>query len=371
MRVLKFFIPFVFLAAFLSCVKKKYPAPVVTENPAVYYSLLTIDNMLVKLEAGVDNYYMYSSFKLDSNFVFGYTGELKKTDCTDCPNSLKVQINDCKISLTGSISSIDEALHPGRYPILSGNPEASYAVKFDPLNEALSYDWNFGDGNKSDQRSPVHTYTKPGNYNVCLATQSDQGCWSSICNKQKIDVSDKYCKASISAVTTSLSSVKFSSIVNGGKGPYQYLWRFPDGVTSYEKDYTYIHKHIGGFTAMLRVVDANGDTANTSYNAKTNLDNSSCTANYKVTSVTRIPAPAVLSQVIITWTDAVGTVFTSNSSLQPDDSSFEILTVSDNEKNENNLPTKKVEAKFNCKLYNGTRFVTVSDARVVICVAYN
>jgi glucose/arabinose dehydrogenase len=38
----------------------------------------------------------------------------------------------------------------------------------DPDGETLSYQWSFGDGNKSTSKSPSHVYNKPGEYRVTL-----------------------------------------------------------------------------------------------------------------------------------------------------------------------------------------------------------
>ena len=38
----------------------------------------------------------------------------------------------------------------------------------DPLGQALSYAWAFGDGGTATGSKPTHTYTAPGNYTVSL-----------------------------------------------------------------------------------------------------------------------------------------------------------------------------------------------------------
>lgn len=42
--------------------------------------------------------------------------------------------------------------------------------------KAQTYSWNFGDGNTSTLKNPVHTYATPGNYNVVLTTSDANGC---------------------------------------------------------------------------------------------------------------------------------------------------------------------------------------------------
>jgi PKD repeat protein len=34
--------------------------------------------------------------------------------------------------------------------------------------KVLEYEWDFGDGTFSTQENPIHTYTQPGSYTVCL-----------------------------------------------------------------------------------------------------------------------------------------------------------------------------------------------------------
>jgi len=51
-------------------------------------------------------------------------------------------------------------------------------VTFKPnvINSSATYQWNFGDGNTSSQRSPSHYYTTRGVFNVSLSTTSSEGC---------------------------------------------------------------------------------------------------------------------------------------------------------------------------------------------------
>ena len=370
MKVLRFIMMLIVLGGFSYCHKKEYPKPEVVENTAVFYSKLTIDNQPVVLQAGVDGYYMYSSYKLDSNFVYGFIADLKKSECSNCTNSLKIQINDYKVSLSNPVSFIDSSLRKAQYPFLSGNAAASYSIQFFGLNDnTVSYEWDFGDGSpKSFQANPIKTFSKSGIYNVCLTTTTNKGCVNSICNRQKIDQASV--KTQISVNLLAGNSISFNSATIDGKGPYQYLWNFGDGGTCRRADTIYTYKYGGGKSVSLRVVDAYGDTAYANYNAKTLSDLSSCTANYSVGKVAKMPANPALSQIIINWVDANGDVYTSNSALQPTTSTFEILSVSENDKNENQQATKKVTARFNCKLFHGTKSITVSDAEVVICVAY-
>lgn len=57
-----------------------------------------------------------------------------------------------------------------------------------------SWDWDFGDGNTSDQQDPTHTYTVPASYSVCLTVTNDCG-------------SDTYCGTANANTVTGIADV--------------------------------------------------------------------------------------------------------------------------------------------------------------------
>jgi PKD repeat protein len=218
--------------------------------------------------------------------------------------------------------------------------------------------------------SPVKVFNKAGKYKVCLTTTHANSCVSSICNVEKIDVSPASCKTNIHAAASSGNSIDFVSTTTGGQSPYQYLWNLGDGTFSNQSSFTHTYKYRGAYGVSLRVVDALGDTAYTSYNAKTLTDISSCAANYTESNIIKIAPEPALSKITVSWTDAEGTVYRSNNPLQPGNSHFEIISVAEGDRNEKGQPTKKINARFNCTLYNGNNSITINNADVVIGVAY-
>lgn len=370
MKALSFYILLFLVIVSLSCRKKKYPESEEIVGEVVYFSKLTVDNMPVSLEAGVNGYYMYSTYKQDSNNVYSFIGDLKPTNCANCP-SLKVQINDFKASGINAPVKIDSSLHQGNYPYLKGHKEPSYAVQYNTYLPSATYHWDFGDGTSSEERNPLHTYAKAGKYNVCLTTSNNKSCVSTICNKEKIDLSGKSCKTMISFSYGTGNSVVFTHSTTGGQAPYQFLWNFGDGSISNQSSPVYHYKYRGSYPVSLKVVDALGDTAIANYNIITQNDNSSCAANYYKSSIKLLPSHLALSNVVITWADTDGTVYTSNNPLQPSDAYFQIVSVGSGEQaNENGQPIKKLALRFKCKVYNGNKSISIDNAEATICVAY-
>ena len=368
MKTLKYLWLFFLVLGFLSC-KKEYPKPLVVENDAVFYSKLSVNNQPIELQAGVNGYYMYSSYSLDSNFVNTFVADLKQKDCSNCINSLKIQIKDYQVSLSNPPSNIDSALHKGSYPILSGNPAPTYSLQFLAANDnTASWHWDFGDGTGSEEQNPKHVFKTNGRHTICLSTTGNNGYQSTICNKE--NVNENALRALISTSNHNGNFIKFNSNVTGGKEPYQYFWNFGNGKTSKFLSDTLTYTYRGAYAVNLKVVDFYGDTAYANYNAKTINDISSSAANFTASATEKINPQPALSKVLITWTDANGIVYSSNNTSQPSQSFFEILSIAENEKNENNQPTKKLTAKFSCKLYNGTKSIEITNAEVVISVAY-
>jgi gliding motility-associated-like protein len=56
---------------------------------------------------------------------------------------------------------------------------------------ASTYQWNFGDGNTSQEKMPSHVYTKPGEYVISLTVTSTRGCKDSYKLLEKIMVIDE------------------------------------------------------------------------------------------------------------------------------------------------------------------------------------
>jgi len=95
----------------------------------------------------------------------------------------------------------------------------------------LTYNWNFGDGYSSSLKNPVHQYSSPGTYNICLTVTNpaDSFCYDHLCHL--VTVGGTSCNA---AFTTSMSSggsaYFYPSIVDTSN--FIYHWSFGDGSSS-------------------------------------------------------------------------------------------------------------------------------------------
>ncbi|MGB3619547.1 MAG: PKD domain-containing protein [Catalinimonas sp.] len=97
------------------------------------------------------------------------------------------------VSLTVTNGGFTRTLRREAYVTVTESPVAGFTVNlFDPIvgeqavrfrqesQGAESYEWNFGDGNTSDEESPSHIYRQAGTYDVTLTAINADGCADTI-----------------------------------------------------------------------------------------------------------------------------------------------------------------------------------------------
>ncbi len=354
----------------LGC-KKEHLQPGNVNGAPVFYFKGNVNGQPVDLEAGVNNYYMYSLYLTDANNVLNFEGTLQQTNCPNCANNISFTIKDFKIE---NNFTADSSLVVSYYPYMSpsGGSPTSFSTTFKPqtYDSVTSYSWNFGDGNslQTTGKSAVHTYIHPGNYNVLL--QVTANCNGAISNP--VNVGTPLASLVTSILITSDTSYTLSMVakVTGGATPYKYLWNFGDGSTSALAAPSHPYTQAGIYQISLSVTDANGLTSTVSLDTSTSGYSPACIVNFR-SSLYAVPNPDAFSNIVITYTDASGDVYSSANILQPSASYFQILNVAGYQNNLNNQPTKQLHVQFSCMVQDsrGANFpITNGDA--IIAVAY-
>jgi len=97
----------------------------------------------------------------------------------------------------GSCNGVDSAQHtitvfPSPTASFSFNPaipQTNVPVSFfNQSQNAVRYNWDFGDGSHSAELNPVHDYNRTGSYNVCLTAYNQEGCPDKTCKAVSADV---------------------------------------------------------------------------------------------------------------------------------------------------------------------------------------
>ena len=359
------------VALFDACKKKTLPEPESGNSPQFYFKG-NVNGSDIALEAGVNDYYMYSTYSQGTiNNVYTFGASLKQENCVSCLNSISIEINDHRTSTLSGPSGIDSAFQSTYYPFYAGNPApVSHYVSFYSLfnNIPQNYQWNFGDGSTDNTPSPSHIFKHSGEYNVSLTVTDNNACSNSVANVQKIGIGGDYCNTTISGSSTSTLNATFTNSTIGTP-PYIFNWNFGDGNFANIATPTHSYSLKGRYPVSLRVIDATGDTAIANFNYLTPSD-TSCTTNYLVLSNYGVPNPLALSNITIKWRDSNGIEYTSNDISQPSSSYFKIISSSDYHDNESGQKTKKLHIKFKCKVYNGSNSMQINNAEAVVVVAY-
>lgn len=136
---------------------------------------------------------------------------------------------------------------------------APLSVQFTDLSEnATSLNWNFGEGNLSTERNPVHTYSKAGNYTIKLNAIGANG------------TSSKFAKVVVMQKISVLPVANFTSNVTSGNVPLsvqftdlsenatEWYWDFGDGNNSDQQNPTHTYAVPGVYTVNLTVSNVIG-----------------------------------------------------------------------------------------------------------------
>jgi len=144
----------------------------------------------------------------------------------------------------------------GTYPL-------TVAFQNNSTGDIKSYLWDFGDDNTSTEKSPHHTYTEEGTYNVSLIVKGDSES-DTLAKANYITVTVPAPIADFSADTTSGNAsltVKFTDASTGNITTRS--WDFGDGGTSTEQNPSYTYTNPGVYTVSLTVSGAGGSNTKT------------------------------------------------------------------------------------------------------------
>lgn len=353
---------FLFAAGIFSACRKEEPIP--ADQTPVFTASGTIGSSSLNLKAGVNNYYMYTSYSAAFAPAIRFEGDLRlQNSTTHSPSSLRVLIYGIDSNYTSGDSSLD----PGFFSYSTAT-SSSYDVTFNgdvSGNQNATFSWNFGDNLFGTGYTVTHTYTSPGQFAVTMHA-------SDSCSVNDTITSNLYLAngTNLSADFTMTSfpgdSVLFTATPSGGSGTYTYYWdNFTDTPGFTTTQGSFIKPYPSGpglYQATLKVIDSS--TNDSAYITKNvNVNSPACTPNFSY-FVSPTPAQDV-HKVIIEWTDANGVTWTSQNPLQPGTSTFQVTESVEYGPNENGIPTRKLHILATCTLYNGNNTMQLQNADIV------
>ncbi|WP_422861161.1 PKD domain-containing protein [Flagellimonas sp. W118] len=120
---------------------------------------------------------------------------------------------------------------------------------------AVSYDWDFGDGNTSTEESPTHVYTVADTYTVSLTATNDSGLSTTL--EQSITI--------LAPVTADFTSqvdpgdYRTYTFMDASEGAETLLWEFGDGFQFTGMDPSHTYAEDGIYTVTLTATSITGN----------------------------------------------------------------------------------------------------------------
>lgn len=129
-------------------------------------------------------------------------------------------------------------------------------------DQNLSYFWDFGDGNTSNNPYPTHIYSAPGTYTACLTVwdpASGGQCSDTVCQTVVVTNNNISCEANFYLFQDSTNAnVYYIWDLSSGNN-LSYTWDFGDGTVSNQQYPTHTYNTQGVFTICLTITDNSGN----------------------------------------------------------------------------------------------------------------
>lgn len=172
-------------------------------------------------------------------------------------------------------------------------------------SNAVSYLWNFGDGNTSTQASPNHNYTAYGNYDVTLIVTNASGCTDTLRQPAFVRIQQPVITfPSLPQNGCIPYTLTFTPGVNTLDNVTSYLWEFGDGNTSILASPTHTYPLQGAYKVKLTITTSTGCTETDS------LPNAIVVGRIPTVDFTAVPNPVcTFGQVQFTALFSEGSTF--------------------------------------------------------------
>jgi PKD repeat protein len=140
------------------------------------------------------------------------------------------------------------------------------ANSYDPDGSIVNYNWSFGDGTFSSEKSPIHNYRKPGLFLVRLSVEDDEGLITSDTAYIRVFNRAPIIAAQAPSKLTVFQAAQFNGTATDEDGFITlYEWDFDgDGIFDWYAKTTgktnYVFSKVGTYTVRFKVTDDNGET---------------------------------------------------------------------------------------------------------------
>jgi PKD repeat protein len=155
----------------------------------------------------------------------------------------------------------------GSYVTVDIENGLSFPVAFSNISTVIdyqnaSYEWDFGDGEYSNEAAPVHVYTTYNPYYIACLTVYDGECTSTFCDTVNLQSVYNQSPCMLSYIwthsTTQSNTIHFMPTYLGN---FVYEWNFGDGTTlsTNATSATHVYSNVGVYEVCINAVDTAND----------------------------------------------------------------------------------------------------------------
>lgn len=178
-----------------------------------------------------------------------YSVSLTVTSDAGCTNSISHQIDVFPLPI------VDFTVNP----LCFGGPTNFIDQTTIPAGgTAVSWQWQFGDGNGDNVQNPSHTYANPNTYNIELTVETDNGCIDNAV--QSVDIFP------LPVADFNVNNECFYDALNfqntSSTNATQFQWSFGDGATSNQENPSHQYNSAGIYEVTL-IVNTDNSCADT------------------------------------------------------------------------------------------------------------
>ncbi|MBA3829806.1 MAG: PKD domain-containing protein [Taibaiella sp.] len=179
-----------------------------------------------------------------------------------------------------NFTTINGCTKSDTFLVYSGTPPGSVAFTANPTNAcvdeyvhftntstgATDYNWDFGNGSRSVDTSPVYKYPDSGTYTVKLIAYNN-GCPDSFTRTRYIHVNLPRAGFDYNFDCSNAFSIIFTNLSKHSLTGTSYLWNFGDATTSTTASPTHTYAATGTYSVRLIVYDSTTGCRDTSVNS--------------------------------------------------------------------------------------------------------
>ncbi len=167
--------------------------------------------------------------------------------------SLTVEKDGCSSTYTSPDAIVVDNLE-AKFEVDQAGVCLPQVTRFTDRSEnAVSWLWDFGDGNQSTDQNPVHTYTDPPSAGVTLKVTNSTGCTASYTSSEVSFFQPKF------EVENATGCLPFEAhFKNLTERSVRWQWDFGDGGTSTAENPSHLYTSTGTFTVRLKVQSSTG-----------------------------------------------------------------------------------------------------------------